>query len=74
MSLMKDIAEIRKLPIPERLHLVGEIWDSILEDPSLLPVSDELARELDARLQAHRENRGTSEAWESVDRQTFGVE
>jgi len=35
---VKDIAEIRKLPIPERLQLVGQIWDSILDDPALLPV------------------------------------
>ena len=67
-----DIAEIRKLPVPERLQLVGEIWDSILEDPTLLPVSNELARELEARLQAHREDPSSSEPWESVDRKVFG--
>ena len=69
---MRDIAEIRKLPVPERLQLVGEIWDSILEDPSLLPVSDELARELEARLEAHRRDPGSSEPWVSVDREIFG--
>lgn len=71
---MRDIAEIRKLPLPARLQLVGEIWDSILEDPSLLPVSDELARELEARLQAHRNDPGSSEPWSSVDREIFGAE
>jgi len=71
---MKDIAEIRKLPVPERLQLVGEIWDSILEDPSLLPVSDELRHELEARLQAHREDPGFSESWDSVEREIFGAE
>ena len=71
---MKDIAEIRKLPVPERLQLVGEIWDSILEDPSLLPVSEELAPELETRLQAHRKDPGTSESWDSVDREVFGTE
>ena len=71
---MRDIAEIRKLPVPERLQLVGEIWDSILEDPSLLPVSEELARELETRLQAHREDPGSSESWDAVDREVFGTE
>ena len=47
---MKDIAEIRKLPIPERLQLVSDIWDSIIDDPTLLSVSDQLARELELRL------------------------
>ena len=74
MPKMRDIAEIRKLPVPDRLQLVGEIWESILEDPSLLPVSDELARELQARLQAHRENPSSGEAWASVDHQVFGAE
>lgn len=71
---MRDIAEIRKLPVPERLQLVGEIWDSILEDPSLLPVSEELARNLEARLQAHRDDPSSSEPWASVDREVFGAE
>jgi putative addiction module component (TIGR02574 family) len=71
---MRDIAEIRKLPIPERLQLVGEIWDSILDDPSLLPVSDELARELELRLAAHRKDPDTGQAWDSVDREVFGTE
>ncbi len=71
---MRDIAEIRKLPVPERLQLVGAIWDSILEDPSLLPVSDELTRELEVRLQAHRDNPDSSEAWDVVDRDIFGAE
>jgi putative addiction module component (TIGR02574 family) len=71
---MRDIAEIRKLPVPERLQLVGEIWDSILEDPSLLPVSEELARELQTRLQAHREDPNSSESWDAIDREVFGTE
>lgn len=70
---MRDIAEIRKLPLPDRLQLVGEIWDSILEDQSLLPVSDALARELEARLQAHRVDPDSGESWDSVDREIFGT-
>jgi putative addiction module component (TIGR02574 family) len=62
---------IRKLPIPERLQLVGEIWDSILDDPGLLPVSDQLKRELELRLAAHRANPESSLAWE-LDREIFG--
>ena len=71
---MRDIAEIRKLPLPERLQLVGEIWNSILEDPSLLPVSEELARELEVRLEAHRDDTDSSKPWDSVDREIFGAE
>lgn len=67
-----DIAEISKVPLPERLQLVGAIWESILDDPSLLPVSEELARELELRLAAHRADPGSSDPWESVDREVFG--
>ena len=69
---MTDIAEIRKLSVPERLQLVTEIWDSILDTPELLPVSDELAEELQRRLDAHRASPEDSEPWESVDRKVFG--
>lgn len=71
---MKDIAEIRKLPVTERLQLVGEIWDSILEDPGLLPVSDELIHELEIRLAAHQRDPGSAIPWEDVDRVVFGVD
>jgi putative addiction module component (TIGR02574 family) len=71
---MTDITEIRKLPVPERLQLVGEIWESILDDPSLLPVSHELARELEARLEQHREDPDSGESWDSVEREIFGTE
>lgn len=73
-DVVKDITEIRKLPVTERLQLVGEIWDSILEDPDLLPVSDGLARELDARLAAHRSDPTGSVPWEVVDREVFGAD
>jgi putative addiction module component (TIGR02574 family) len=69
-----DIAEIRKLSVPERLQLVTEIWDSILDTPELLPVSDELADELKKRLEAHRASPEDSEPWDSVDQKIFGGE
>jgi putative addiction module component (TIGR02574 family) len=71
---VRDIAEIRKLPVSERLQLVGEIWDSILDDPDLLPVSNELARELEARLAEHRADPAGSIPWEVVDREVFGAD
>jgi len=67
-----DIAEIRKLSVSERLQLVTEIWDSILDTPELLPVSDELLEELQRRLEAHRASPEDSEPWELVEREVFG--
>jgi len=69
---VNDLAEIRKLPVAERLHLVAEIWDSILEDPDLLPVSAELVRELQTRLNAHKADPASAVPWEVIDREVFG--
>jgi putative addiction module component (TIGR02574 family) len=55
---MANIAEIRKLSVP----------------PEVLPVSDELAEELQRRLEAHRASPKDSEPWESVDRKVFGAD
>jgi hypothetical protein len=43
-------------------------------DVELLPVSDELADELQKRLEAHRESPEDSEPWDSVDREVFGAD
>ncbi len=72
MSGVRDLSELRKLTLPERLKLVGDLWDSILEDPGHLPVPDELTCELQARLAAHQADPRTSESWASVERTVFG--
>lgn len=46
--------EIRQLSVPERLQLLEDIWDSILEDEQDLPsLSDAQKAELDRRLEAY---------------------
>jgi putative addiction module component (TIGR02574 family) len=71
---MIDLAEIRKLSVPERLRLIGEIWDSIPDSPELLPVSEELVLELQRRVEEHRASPESSEPWELVDREVFGAD
>ena len=44
-----SVAEILKLPLAERIRLVELIWDSIAAVPEAVPISDELAAELDRR-------------------------
>lgn len=45
-------ANLRKLPLDERIRLVEYLWDSIAEDQSVLPLTPEqrvaLVRRLDA--------------------------
>ena len=43
-------AALKKLSIPERIRLVEDIWDSIAEDQSAVPVTEAQKAELDRRL------------------------
>jgi len=64
MTALRD--EILKLSVVERLQLVEEIWDSLTEEASDMPLSDELKRELDRRLALHRANPESAIPWEQV--------
>ena len=46
-------ADLRTLPIDERIRLVEDIWDSIAADQAALPLTDEQRVEIDRRLNAY---------------------
>jgi putative addiction module component (TIGR02574 family) len=46
-------ANLRKLPLEERIRLVEDLWDSIASDQSALPLTPEQRNELDRRLDAY---------------------
>ena len=66
------IGDYRKLSIEERLELVGDIWDSIVEDggPPLELTAEQLA-EFDRRVAAHRADPQSSAPWEQVRERVF---
>jgi putative addiction module component (TIGR02574 family) len=47
-----DFEALRRLPVADRLQLVGDLWDSIAQDApdEAFPMTPELAAELDRRL------------------------
>jgi putative addiction module component (TIGR02574 family) len=47
------IANLNTLPIDEKIQLVEDLWDSIAEEKSILPVTKEQKIELDSRLEAY---------------------
>jgi putative addiction module component (TIGR02574 family) len=57
---------ISTLPVEERLQLVWDIWDSIAEDQSNIPVSEEDKAEIRRRLELYRKGELTSDTWENV--------
>jgi putative addiction module component (TIGR02574 family) len=64
--------EIRQLPIPVRVQLADQIWDSVIEDESAFQLTSAQQAELDRRLidlQAHPE---LGDPWEVVKRRIIG--
>ena len=51
-----DVAEILRLPTEERLRLVEIIWESLVKEPSLLPLGDAHRAVIDERLAEHERN------------------
>ena len=61
-----NIEEIVKLSVAERIELVEDIWDSIAAVPEGVPISDELAAELDRRLAEFEADPEAGSPWEEV--------
>lgn len=58
--------EIRKLSLAERLLLVEEIWESIVEGTDACELTDEQQQELDRRIAAHKDNPKAGSTWDEV--------
>jgi len=52
-TLRKDI---HSLSVADRLQLLEEIWDSLIETPEAIPVTDAQRKELARRRRAHARN------------------
>ncbi len=58
--------EIRSLSVASRLQLLEEIWDSLLEAPEAVPVTDGQRKELARRRRAHARNPSAANSWAQV--------
>ena len=64
MSFTRE--EIQQLSVPERLELINVIWDTLVDSPDALPVSEAQRLELDRRLEAHQRNPEAGIDWEQL--------
>jgi putative addiction module component (TIGR02574 family) len=64
--------EIRQLPVPDRVHLAQQIWDSIAEDEQAIELSDAQKAELDRRLAADEADPGRGSSWHEVKKRLLG--
>ena len=58
--------QVLNLPLPERLALVQEVWDSILSNPDAVPLTEAQRAELDRRVTHYEEDPGSARPWEEV--------
>ena len=66
MSPTLEQLGIGKMSVPERLELIGLIWDSITDAGLDAPVPDCHRRELERRLAAMEANPDRAVPWEEV--------
>lgn len=69
-----DLTVLRRLSVAERLQLVEDLWDSVAEDApdEAIPMTPELAAELDRRLAEHEADPGSALPWEEVRARILG--
>ncbi|MDX2241537.1 MAG: addiction module protein [Leptolyngbyaceae cyanobacterium bins.302] len=63
--------EIAQLGIAERIQLVEDLWDSILEQQDELPLTNAQKQELDQRLERYGQDPAIGSTWKEV-KQRFG--
>lgn len=62
----QSISEWVKLSVPERIQLVEVIWESIVEIPEAISLTDAQQMELDRRLDAYIRNPKEGAPWEYI--------
>lgn len=65
-------SEIRSLSIPDRLHVVEQIWNSIVEDERSFELTNAQKAELDRRLASHEASPNRGKPWEEVKKRLLG--
>ena len=59
-------SELSQLPVPERLQLVEDLWNSIADAPEALALTDHDKRLIDERLEARRKDPAAGSPWPEV--------
>jgi len=66
MSTSDFYEDFRSLPVANRLDLVEQIWDSIVDDEVQIQLSENQKAELDRRLAEHAAAPDRGDSWENV--------
>jgi putative addiction module component (TIGR02574 family) len=66
MDLQAILSEVDSWSIEDRIRLVQEVWDRLVDQGYEPELTDEMKAELDRRLADHRANPGAAIPWEQV--------
>jgi putative addiction module component (TIGR02574 family) len=58
--------DIKKLSVAERLELLEKVWDTLVDTPEAVPLTDPQREEIDRRLHDLETNPGSLESWPEV--------
>lgn len=64
--MMTALQELETLPVPERLQLVEDLWDSIARSNVEIPIPQWQIDELDRRKQNYLRNPDSGQTWDEV--------
>jgi putative addiction module component (TIGR02574 family) len=67
MDLNTVLTEVDSWPIEDRIRLVQEVWDRLMDQGHESELTDEMKAELDRRLAAHRANPEAAIPWKRVE-------
>lgn len=66
MSTASLLSQIRQLPVSEQVELLREVWDALADSGEAIGLTPQQQRELDRRLQEHRESPEDVIPWEQA--------
>lgn len=61
-----SVSGILELSVPERIQLAEDIWDSLLEVPDAILLTEDQKMELDRRLESYHLNPRQGSPWQEV--------
>jgi len=63
-----DVREFDELSMAEKIQLVQDLWDRIVDEPEAVGVTEAQRKELERRLVAHEQRTGQYTSWAEVRR------
>ncbi len=60
------MGKIHNLSTADKIELIDELWDSVIQDQNNVPITDKQRVELDKRLAAFEVDKDAGENWDIV--------